>query len=474
MKLWGIQQAAVERIAARHAVYLAWRMGLGKSRAVVAYVEQHRPRSVLILCPASVVGVWPLEFEKVGSAVRVVPLRDGSVADRLERARANWLMDTVVYVTNYEAILHEPLKSAFLRPEWDLVVFDEAHRIKSPTGKQFKWCRRLNSKKFVALSGTPAPHSPLDLWSQLEAIKAGVFPDNFFLFRARYAVMGGYRVNGRPVQVVGFRDQEHLADRLKVVMDRQDTPPVELPPITHQTIPLELPPSARSVYDRAFDDLVLELGDAKQVLANVLAKLAKCRQIANGHVIDASGTSKKLHDAKARALADILDAAGEAEPVVVFCSFRADIDQITEAAGGRPVLRIVGGHNDVGPRLECSGSPAPVVAVQIQAGGVGIDLSRSCYCVLWDKPFNLGDYEQALARLNRQGQTRPVTYYHLVAENTVDVSIGRALGKRAASIRELLEHVRTDKSSDEPGGSDAVGRPDIRASGQEVGSEQAG
>ena len=79
-----------------------------------------------------------------------------------------------------------------------------------------------------------------------------------------------------------------------------------------------------------------------------------------------------------------------------------------------------------------------VLAVQLQAGGVGIDLTRASIGVYYSMGFSLGDYQQSLARLHRPGQKYNVTFYHLVATSTVDQQVYKALQNRRAVVEEIL------------------------------------
>jgi SNF2 family DNA or RNA helicase len=80
-----------------------------------------------------------------------------------------------------------------------------------------------------------------------------------------------------------------------------------------------------------------------------------------------------------------------------------------------------------------------VLGVQIQSGSLGVSMVRSRYAVFYSLGFSLGDYQQALARPHRPGQTRPVTYYHLVADGTVDQKVYKALQAKKNVIEAILE-----------------------------------
>ena len=85
---------------------------------------------------------------------------------------------------------------------------------------------------------------------------------------------------------------------------------------------------------------------------------------------------------------------------------------------------------------------AQVLAVQIQAGGEGVDFTRARYSIFYSVGYQLGKYEQAKARVHRPGQTRPVQHIHLVARNTVDVKIMRALERRAEIVEAILAEIK--------------------------------
>jgi SNF2 family DNA or RNA helicase len=128
------------------------------------------------------------------------------------------------------------------------------------------------------------------------------------------------------------------------------------------------------------------------------------------------------------------------EPVVVFCRFRCDLEEVAAACRrlGRSHSELSGVRNSL---AEWQSGETSVLAVQIQSGGVGIDLTRASYCVYYSLGFSLGDYEQSLARLHRPGQTRCVRYYHLVAKDTVDEIVYESLRKRKEIVDGVLHRL---------------------------------
>ena len=157
--------------------------------------------------------------------------------------------------------------------------------------------------------------------------------------------------------------------------------------------------------------------------------------------------NKELDTAKAELLLDILTDLKEDEPVAIFCRFHPDLDTI-HAIGqslGRKVLELSGRINQL---KEWQDGQAPLLAVQMQSGGVGVEMIRACYQVFYSLGYSLGDYLQARKRTDRPGQTRPVKFIHLVAENTKDAEVYRALENREEVVESILKTTRARAAAD--------------------------
>jgi len=109
------------------------------------------------------------------------------------------------------------------------------------------------------------------------------------------------------------------------------------------------------------------------------------------------------------------------------------------SALGRQSLELSGRTNQL--RAWQAGE-APVLAVQVQSGGVGINLVRARYCVFYSLGFSLGEYLQARKRIHRPGQQRSCTYFHLIGKGTVDEDVYKALEKRQDVIETILQQVK--------------------------------
>ena len=221
---------------------------------------------------------------------------------------------------------------------------------------------------------------------------------------------------------------------------------LDLPPTMDQVVPVTMSPKARKIYDELEEEFVTALeGDietGKVVTAsNSLVKLLRLQQITGGWLIpDGHTTAMQIDKGKVNALSDLLEDMGD-EPVVIFCRFTADLGAVREVCSklGLSYGEISGKADDL---AAFQGGERQVLGCQIRSGSMGIDLTRSRYTVYYSNTYSLGDYEQSRARVHRPGQTRPVTYYHLLAKGTVDESIFKSLQAKAELVDLVVDIMR--------------------------------
>lgn len=434
---WAHQQEAYDFLAERQYGYMSMGMGTGKSKVIVDVACNRDHRRILIVCPTSVVGVWPREFERHGaSPVSVLALRKGSVKEKAALVERAFQRDQpTAVVVNYEAAWREPFASFAKSHRWDMVVLDEAHRIKKPTGKASKFCDKLRPKasQRACLSGTPFSHSPLDAFAQYRFLNPEILGRWYTHFRARYAVTNPLF----PSMVTKWINQEELAEKLAPHTFQVGSDVLTLPSANHETLFVQLCPKARKAYKELEQELITEVEAGTVTVPNALVKLLRLQQITSG-VLPASNGVERIDTGKREALADLLEDIGPHESVVVFCRFRHDLNTVAEVSQllGRTYGELSGERHDLTEHAEMP-EGIQVMGTQLQSGGVGIDLTRARYAIYLSMGFSLSDYEQSLARLHRPGQERPVFYYHLTAEDTVDQAVYAALGKR----KEVVEYV---------------------------------
>ena len=244
--------------------------------------------------------------------------------------------------------------------------------------------------------------------------------------------MGGYG----GYEVTGYQNEQELRDKIRFMTYEVSADVLDLPEATHTYRECDLGAEGMKAYKGLANDFYTKVDSGEVTASNALVKLLRLRQLTGGILNLDDGTPERIDTAKTRLLADTLEDLGN-EPTVVFCQFSEDIAAVHEVGKkmGRKVLELSG---RVKENFEFQAGEGDILAVQIQAGGVGIDLTRARYCIYYSVGFNLGEYQQSLARVHRPGQERPVTYIHLIARGTVDQQVHNALQRRESVIEAVL------------------------------------
>jgi len=438
---WAHQTEALEFISDKPGAMLAMDMGTGKSRVIVDLIARKDYQKVLILAPLSVVGnVWPGEFAKHAPGLLcVLPLVGQNTKKRQEAAAK--ALDSgrpTAVVMNYDAVWRKVFGDWAMKQNWDLLVMDESHRIKAPGGVASRYCSRLSDRvrHRVALTGTPMSHSPLDIYAQYRALDKSIYGTSFTRFRSRYAVMGGYN----RMQVVGYQREAELRDLFYSRAYRVESDDVlDLPSTLSVNLMCELGREGQRLYSEMADEFIADVAGGQITASNALSRLLRLQQITSGYGRLEDGTDVEVDTSKAKVLEDTLTDIGR-EPVVVFTRFVHDLDVVHRIAAkvGIPSYEVSGRRKDL------SEWTSGVLAVQIQAGGLGLDLTLARYAIYYSLGFSLGDYSQSMARLHRPGQTHPVEYIHILASGTVDETVMDALARREEVIDHILEEVAHD------------------------------
>ena len=427
---------------------LAMRMGTGKSLVALMLFSICSSRLILIICPRRVIGVWKKQFQihwKGPVIVCALSNDEGTVAQRtriaklrLEQARK--CGQPLALIINFEAAWLQPFADWALGIEWDMVTVDESHRAKSPKSKISLFLRALRPKarQRLMLTGTPMPHSPLDVWAQVRFLWPTLFEPTYYMFRAHYAVMGGYLMK----EVIRHQHLDEMTQKLQPLCFHVDESVLDLPDSTDLDYECDLCGEASKIYASLEKDLIAQLKSGEVTAANGMVKLLRLQQITGGSLkADHSEQYERVDTGKLFLLADWLEDLDPSEPWVCFARFRADLDGIHIAGkqAGHRVLELSGRRDDLAAwqRGEATG-----LAVQISAGGLGVDLTRARYSVFWSLSFSLAEYEQARARTVRPGQKRNVVHVHLIARHTVDLRIRRALEQRAEIVGRVLEELK--------------------------------
>lgn len=449
--LWTHQGEARAYARTRRDVILHMGMGTGKSRTAIEIIRDllaERPNArVLLGCPKAVMAAWAKQFRAWFPGVRVVILDRGTSKQKDEIVRAA-MADTspVVIVGNYETLWR---MDSLKKVSWDCLVWDECHRLKSPSGACSKWAAKIATAnptaKRIGLSGTLLAHSPLDafgVYRAMESPECPTFGKYWTAFKSTYAIENPH-LRG---MVIGYRNQQQFAEKLAATtFHRKSEDVLDLPPLMFEDLPVELGPKEAKVYREVEKDFCAVLEAGTITPANAMVSVLRLQQICGGFVrLDEQEVVHQIeeHPAKRAAMAEFLEDLDPAEPVVVFCRFRSDIDSVLHAckAVGRSVSELSGRIDDL---AAWQAGETSVLVAQIQSGGIGVDLTRASFGVFFSLGYSLAEYLQAVARLHRPGQDRTTRFYHLIGmlpggTSTVDARIYSALSERKEVIDELL------------------------------------
>jgi SNF2 family DNA or RNA helicase len=387
---------------------------------------------------------------------------EGKVSQRALKLRAlsadAWDTCPVVLVTNYEALDQEVMKNAVQEISWDLVVLDESHRIKAPTGVRSKFLGKLGrsvSRRLI-LTGTPNADKPIDVWGQFRFLEPSIF-GNYGEFKRQYCHLtlmpngqGGYFE-----KIEGYKNLDDLASRMASIAFRVTSDVLDLPEQHDIVRSVRLGDEGRKIYARMEKDALASVEEETDVIAsNVLTRYLRLQEITSGYIrSDEVGGNeprkiRRFDTAKADATLEIIEGIGEDEPVVIFYRFTQDAEILGQLLMDRkiPWYELSGRRNDLalwkerGERKEISGGGG-VLLVQVASGSEAIDLTAARYVIYYSTDFSLSHYEQSRKRVHRPGQTRPVTYYHIQAEGTVDEYIWNALQSKSDIATTISGHI---------------------------------
>lgn len=440
-------------------VALLMEMGTGKTLVGVAvagymglWYGGYSVKRVLVVCPLSITGVWEQEFAKFADFPYRLEILDGS-SERRKQKLLELQEDTdpgiKVAVINYESAWR--LENELLEYNADLVIADEAHKIKEARTRQSKAMHHLGDKASyrILMTGTVITNREIDVFSQYRFLNKRIFGDSFFRFRNRYFDMSGY---GNHVPVFRkYLTDEFLSHLHSIAFRVTKAECLDLPETTEETRVIELEPGAMRIYKDIEKESFTMLADSEISAVNVLTRLLRLSQITGGFVTDDTRVTSCVSNAKLDALEDIIDSAvNDGQKIVVMARFNAEMDAIQKLLEqkniGFSVIR--GGIRNRDEQIAAF-QKDPGVSVflgQIAAAGLGITLTAASTMVFYSLDYSMANFEQAKARIHRSGQTRNCHYIYLVAKGTVDRKVIRALRSKTDLARMLIDDWRAGRN----------------------------
>lgn len=329
---------------------------------------------------------------------------------------------------------------------FDMLIIDELTSFKTHNSKRFKAMRKVTPffSRVIGLTGTPAPNGLLDLWAQLYCIDMGERLGRS-LTRYRDTYFDSHRWNNIIIRCTPKKGADKVIRQKisDICLSMQAKDYLQLPKLIIHNEVVVLPPNVMDEYYRFERENVLEAiseteGESSMVIADSAAALMnKLSQYANGAVYDADHNVLPVHDEKLERLAELIEAA--ASPVLVFYQYRHDIPRIVERLKGYEV-RMYEKEQDL---IDWNEHKIDVLLAHPASTAYGLNLQQGGHYIIWyGTGWNLELYQQANARLHRQGQPHPVIVYNLICQGTVDERATQALHRKESVQQALLSALK--------------------------------
>ena len=439
------QRIALERIYDTPRVGLLLDMGLGKTVITLTAIEdliynRFEVEKVLVIAPLRVAeDTWSRESQKWD---HLQHLRISKILGTPTQRRKALAQDADIYIINRENVvwLTNELSSVGNAWDFDMVVIDELSSFKSSKAQRFRALKKYitRSKRVVGLTGTPAPNGLIDLWSQI------------------YLLDGGERLGKT---VTGYRERYFLPDKRnqttifsykpkeeseKAIYDKISDICVSMSAVDWLDMPeridnvqhVQLSAAELKLYEEFEKEQYLEFMQGKVTATSAAALTNKLLQFSNGAMYLDDGNYKVTSDKKLDALAEIVDTS-QGQPILCFYSYRHDCERILKKFKNAKKL-------ESAADIEAwNNGDIPLLLAHPAGAGHGLNLQAGGNIIVWfGLTWSLELYQQANARLYRQGQQNTVIIHHLITDGTVDARVLDSLQGKRDVQDELLESLK--------------------------------
>jgi SNF2 family DNA or RNA helicase len=413
------QVTSVDKIKSTPKCALFQQCGLGKTVSALTAIADINPQRVLIVAPLRVAKtVWHNEAQKWAHLQHLTfSICVGTPTQRLSALQS----DAQIHVINIDC-LSWLVKDSAIKPKYDMVIFDEFSLLKSHSSQRFKAAKALckNIERVVGLTGSPAANSIHDLWSQLFLLDGGArLFKTVSAFRLQWFDVGYNQYTFKP-KPSAMSEITAKIDDICLSMKAADY--LDMPPVVHNEVMVDMSPAAHATYKEIRKELIVEVGKETIAVANAAVLVGKCIQIANGFLYDENKNALHLHDAKIDALESIISETNA--PILLFYTFKADLEKIKSRFDYVQTLQ----DNSEQKVKDWNAGKIPLLACHPASAGHGLNLQQGGNVVVWyGLTHSLELFEQANARIHRQGQTKTVFIHYILADKTIDSAVLAAL-----------------------------------------------
>ncbi len=414
-KPFDFQYEGIAFLVPRYSAILADEMGLGKTmQAITAMrllLRTGSAKRILLICPKPLVANWLREFATWAPEITVAAVH-GNQASR----DWQWKNDgAMVKIANYELMIRDEETVTGLSPAFDLVVLDEAQRVKNRSNSTSKVIQKIERKRSWALTGTPIENSIEDLVGICEFVAPGTVHSGM-----------------EPIQI-----RSHVSDL--IVRRTKDLVMKDMPPRLNKDAHLALSPEQQATYDAAEKDGVVKLNGLGHdiTIKHVFELVLRLKQICNFD--PSTKKSSKIDTLKA----DMEEISASGQKAIVFSQW---VDSLKEIAGQISQYNPMEYHGRVPSKQrepilkEFREDPnRHVLLMSYGAGSVGLNLQFCRYVFLFDRWWNPAVEDQAINRAHRIGAAGSVTITRMIMANTIEQRIHDILEAKRELFREILD-----------------------------------
>ena len=437
-------------------------MGTGKTKVLIDNLamlyDKGKVDGAIIVAPKGVVKTWydqelPTHLPNHIEFVSVLwqPNMTKKYQENLERLFKTG-HDLHILIMNVEALSTDKgvkFATKFLNSHKTLMAIDESTTIKTPAAKRTK--NIINLGRFAKyrriMTGSPITKNPLDLYSQCEFLDPWLLNfASFYAFRNRYAEMKTMHLRGRSIQVVdAFQNLSELSDKVKGFSYRvlkEDC--LDLPPKNFTKRHITLTADQRKIYDQMKKEAMAMLNGKVTTTMTVLTQLMRLHQITCGHFTSDDGSTQLIPNNRITELMNILEETDG--KVIIWANYQRDVNQIIKNVTEKYEKGSIVDYYGLTPQDERqdnirkfqSDPKCRFMVGTPSTGGYGITLTAANTIIYYSNGYDLEKRLQSEDRAHRIGQKKNVTYIDIIAEDTVDEKIVKALREKINIASEVM------------------------------------
>ncbi|MCX6115527.1 MAG: DEAD/DEAH box helicase [Proteobacteria bacterium] len=424
---------------------LADEMGLGKTVQALAFFQMLRDKRgkkeakkpILIVAPTSVITNWTYEIRRFTPGMKSIMLHGPG-----RKVLFDQVPDADFVLTSYALLRLD--RYELERFEFSYLVLDEAQNIKNPQATTTKAAKAIRARRRLAITGTPTENRPMELWSIMDFLMPGYLGSaEFFRSNIERPILEGGN-STQVAQMLNAKTRPFILRRLKADVEK------ELPAKIESVLHVDMTPSQRTMYNQILNEVrpkVFEAIKKKGIQGasiSILAALLRLRQVCNHpNSIEAFSDLQGYDSGKFNLLKDLTqEALDSGRKILLFSQFRGMLSIIRGWLDeiGTEYLYLDGAtrnRQDLIDRFS-QDDKVRLFLISLKAGGSGLNLMAADTVIIYDPWWNPAVESQAVDRAHRIGQSKTVSVYRLVTEESVEQKIMTLKAKKSKLVDALI------------------------------------